>query len=64
VLGLGSLISQVVFLGFLLRHRAVVTRLHEECRRLVLALAQSQLKLPATPEPCRSGPCAVSIELP
>jgi len=46
VLGLGSLISQVVFLAYLLWHRTVVTRLHEECRRLVLALAQSQLKVP------------------
>lgn len=49
VLGLGSLISQVVFLGCLLWHRAVVTRLHEDCRHLVLALARSQLKVPAAP---------------
>ena len=48
VLGLGSLISQVVFLGCLLWHRAVVTRLHEDCRHLVLALVRSQLKVPAT----------------
>jgi hypothetical protein len=46
VLGLGSLISQAVFLGYLLWHRTTVTRLHQECRRLVLALAQSQLKGP------------------
>jgi hypothetical protein len=49
VLGLGSLISQIVFLGYLLWHRTAVTRLHEECRRLVLALAQSQLKTPVAP---------------
>jgi hypothetical protein len=51
VLGLGSLISQVVFLGYLFWHRTVVTRLHEECRRLVLALAQSQFRLPAISSP-------------
>ena len=49
VLGLGALISQGVFLGYLLWHRTVVTRLHEECRRLVLALAQTQFKVPAVP---------------
>ena len=49
VLGLGSLISQVVFLGYLLWHRTVVTRLHEECRRLILALARSQLEVSAAP---------------
>ena len=51
VLALGSLISQAIFLGYLLWHRAVVTRLHEECRCLILALAQSQLKVPAVPSP-------------
>ena len=35
-LGLGSLISQVAFLGYLLWHRANVSRLHRECRLLVL----------------------------
>jgi hypothetical protein len=43
-LGIGSLISQVVFLGYLFWHRAVVSSLHRECRLLVLALARSQLK--------------------
>lgn len=49
VLGLSSLISQVIFLGYLVWHRAVVTRLHEECRRLVLSLTQSQLKALSAP---------------
>lgn len=48
-LALGSLISEGAFLGYSLWHRAVVSRLHRECRRLVLALAQSGLKVPATP---------------
>jgi len=43
-LGLGSLISQGAFMGYLLWHRVAARRLHRECRRLVLALAQSQLK--------------------
>jgi hypothetical protein len=43
-LGLGSLISLGVFLGYLLWHRVIVRRLRRECRRLVLALARSQLK--------------------
>jgi hypothetical protein len=51
VLGLGSLIAQVVFLGYLLWHRIGVTRLHKECRRLVLALARSQLKAAAAAQP-------------
>jgi hypothetical protein len=50
-LGLGSLISQAVFLGCLFWHRAGVTRLHEECRRLILGLARSQLGGAATPSP-------------
>jgi hypothetical protein len=50
VLGLGSLISQVLFLGYLIWHRSVVIRLHEECRRLVLALSPpSQLMVPLRP---------------
>ena len=48
-LGLGSLISQVAFLGYLFWHRAVVSHLHGECRHLVLALAQSQHKEGAAP---------------
>jgi hypothetical protein len=48
-LGLGSLISQGAFLGYLLWHRIGVRRLRRECRRLVLALARSQLRLPAAP---------------
>lgn len=51
VLGLGSLISQVVFLTYLFWHRATVTHLHGECRRLILALAHTQLTPPARPEP-------------
>jgi hypothetical protein len=47
VLGLGSLISQAVFLGYLRWHRSVVTRLHEECRRLVLALARPNSTYPS-----------------
>ena len=43
-LGLGSLISLVVFLGYLLGNRAVVSRLHGECRLRVLAVAKSQFK--------------------
>ncbi|MCX6902266.1 MAG: hypothetical protein NTW03_02050 [Verrucomicrobia bacterium] len=48
-LGLGSLISQVAFLGYFLWHRIAVSRLHRECRRLVLALAHSKLQLPDAP---------------
>ncbi len=44
VLGLGSLISQLLFLAYLLWHRLfAVTRLHREGRRLILALALSRL---------------------
>lgn len=43
-LGLASLISQLEFLGYLLWHRFTVNRLHKECRRRVLLLAESQLK--------------------
>ncbi len=48
-LGLGSLISLVVFLGYLLWNRAVVSRLHGECRLRVLAVAKSQFKGGAAP---------------
>jgi hypothetical protein len=41
---LGSLFAQGVLIGYLLWHRATVSRLRRECRRLVPALAQSQLK--------------------
>jgi hypothetical protein len=41
-LGLGSLITQVALLGYLLWHRTSVSRLHGECRLLVLI--KSQLK--------------------
>jgi hypothetical protein len=44
VLLLGSFISQAVCLGYLLWHRTVVTRLHVECRRVILALARSQFE--------------------
>jgi preprotein translocase subunit SecG len=54
-LALGSLISEGAFLGYFLWHRAVVSRLHRECRRLVLALARSHLKVPATPSPSMPG---------
>jgi cytochrome c biogenesis protein CcdA len=43
VLGLASLISQLEFFGYLLWHRVRVGRLHKECRRRVLLLAESQL---------------------
>ena len=56
VLALGSLISQAVFLGYLLWHRTVVTRLHEECQRLILALTCCQLKVPAAPIPAIQVP--------
>lgn len=52
VLGLGSLISQVVFLGYLLWHRTTVTRLRGECRRpVLLSLAPPQVTQPAAPSP-------------
>ncbi len=44
VLGLAALISQLVFLGYMLWHRSLVARLHEECRLLVLAMVCSQLE--------------------
>lgn len=47
VLGLGSLISQAIFLGYLVWHHAVAARLHEEGRRVVLALALARLQAPA-----------------
>ncbi len=52
VLGLGSLISQAGFLGFLVWHRVVVrTRLYEECQLRILALAQAKLERPAALNP-------------
>lgn len=42
LLGLWSVISLVTFLGYLLWRRIAVTRLHEECRRLILALGRPQ----------------------
>ena len=61
VLGLGSLISQGVFLGYLLWHRTVVTRLHEECRRVVLALAKSQLQVPTVPSLAVPAPAQLPL---
>ncbi len=55
-LGLGALISQMIFIGYFFWHRAVVRRLHGECRLLVLALAQSRLKHPATQTRAGSAP--------
>lgn len=63
-LGLGSLISLVLFLGYLRWHRTVVTRLHEECQRLVLALAQTQLKVPAAPSPAVQASGTIPTEQP
>lgn len=51
VLGLAALISQAVFSGYLFWHRAAVSRLHEECLRLILALTESRLVAPANPTP-------------
>lgn len=48
-LGLGALISQVAILGYLLRHRAVASRLRAECRLLILV--KSQLNRSTTPIP-------------
>ena len=47
--GLGSLVSQGGIFGYLLWHRVSVSRLRKKCRRQVLALAGSQLKVPAAP---------------
>lgn len=55
-LGLGALISQGVFIGYFFWHRAVVSRLHGECRLLVLALAQSRLKHPVAQTQAGSAP--------
>lgn len=55
VLGLGALISQAMFVGYLLWHRTEVNRLHEECRRLILDLAAAQLNLPVLPAPAGGG---------
>jgi hypothetical protein len=51
VVGLGTLISLAVFLGYLFWHRALVAALHQECRQQVLALARSRLNghAPASP---------------
>jgi len=51
VLGLGALISQAVFLGYLLWQRTKVMNLHKECRGLILTLAPSRLRLAAPAEP-------------
>ena len=48
-LGLGSVISLVVFLGYLFWNRAVVSRLHGECRLRVLA--KLHFKESGTPTP-------------
>ena len=53
VLGLASLMSQVGFLGYLLWNRTVVSHLHQECRRLVLARLESQFKAPPDSIPAR-----------
>ena len=62
VLGLGSLISQVVFLGYLLSHRTGLARLHKECQRRVLALARAQLKATAAPNPAVDVPAQSPAE--
>ncbi len=46
ILALGSLIAQGVFLGCLFWQHAVVLRLHEECRRVILDLARAHLAVP------------------
>jgi hypothetical protein len=46
ILALGALISQGVFLGCLIWQHAVVLRLHEECRRVILDLARTHLAVP------------------
>ena len=43
-LGLVALISELEFLACLLWHRLTVNRLHKECRRQVLVLAESRLR--------------------
>ena len=44
-LGLASLIAQLEFFGYLLWHHFAVNRLHKECRRRVLLLVESQLRV-------------------
>ena len=52
--GLGSLISQGAFFGYLLWHRVAVSRLRRKCRRRVLALAH-HLKSPAAADLVQAG---------
>ena len=54
-LALGALISQAMFVGYSLWHRAEVNRLHEDCRRLILDLAASQLHPTALRDPPGRG---------
>jgi hypothetical protein len=46
ILGLVSLISQLEFGVYLVWHRFAVDRLHKECRRRVLLLVESQIRVP------------------
>lgn len=46
VLGLGSLISLLAYMGFWLIYRKELDRRHEECRRLVAKLLESRLGKP------------------
>ena len=48
VLGLGSMISLLGYLGFWMFYRHELDRRHEECRRLVAKLLESRLAKPRT----------------
>jgi cytochrome c-type biogenesis protein CcmH/NrfG len=48
---LAALIAQVEFFAYLLWHRSGVNRLHEECRRPVLARVESQLQASPLSDP-------------
>lgn len=44
IVGLGSLICLVVFLGYWFWYRAVANRVYEECRRFLRPLLESRMK--------------------
>jgi hypothetical protein len=51
VLGLGSLLCLLVFIGLWLWYRGMVNRLHDECRKVITSLVQSRLKAQPRPAP-------------
>jgi len=56
IIGLGSVICLIIFLGYLFWYRAVSNRVYEECRRFLRPLLESRINQKSLPAPAVETP--------